>query len=175
MDEDINHQAITDYSVIEIETSGISETEDEIIEIAIIRVRDKKIVDTYTTLIKPRKILGKRIQEITHISKDLLQYAPSIEEVIPKVFDFIKADILVMHNAKFIMSFLKNNFKTIGNEPIDTIPLAKQLFPEMRNHKLSNVLPQIGITNFKCNATVDYAYLVMCLYEYYKNNNSIES
>ena len=68
------------------------------------------------------------------------------------------------------MKFLRNNVETINNKVIDTIPLAKQLFPELRNHKLSNVLPQIGITNFKYNATVDYAYLVMCLYEYYKNN-----
>lgn len=168
MDKDRDIKAITEYSVIDIETTGLTGTEDEIIEISIIRVRDKKIADTYTTLIKPRKILGSRIQEITHISNDLLQYAPSIDEVIPKVFDFIRADSLVMHNAQFTMEFLKSNFKTIGNEPIDTLELSRQLFPELKSHKLSNLCPKIGIDNFKCNSTMDYCYTTMLLFEYEK-------
>lgn len=170
MDEDINHQAITDYSVIEIETSGLSETENEIIEIGAVKVKDGTIADTYTTIIRPIARPTNRIQEITHISDTLLKYAPSIDTVIPKLLEFIGDDIIVVYNANFTMKFLRNNVETINNKVIDTIPLAKQLFPELRNHKLSNVLPQIGITNFKYNATVDYAYLVMCLYEYYKNN-----
>lgn len=168
IDKDLDIKAIAEYSVIDIETSGLIETEDEIIEISIVRVRDKKIADTYTTLIKPRKILGNRIQKITHISNDLLQYAPSIDEVIPKVFDFIRADTLVMHNAKFTMEFLKNNFKSIGNKPIDTLEIARQLFPEIKKYTLSNICPEIGLDNFKCNSTMDYCYMTMLLFEYAK-------
>jgi len=176
MNEDINHQSITDYSVIDIKTSGISETEDEIIEIGAVKVKDGKIADTYTTLIKPQKELKNRTQEMTLISNDLLQYAPSIETVIPKVLDFIGEDIIVLYDVKFIEEFLKHNFETLNNKVIDMLPLTRQIFPDLnKNYKLSKVCPKMGINNFKCNSTVDYAYLVMYLYEYYKNNNSIES
>lgn len=171
MNEELKTQAITDYSVIDIKTSRISETEDEIIEIGAVKVKDSKIVDTYTTLIKPQKELSNRIQAMTLISNDLLQYAPSIDTVIPKILDFIEDDIIVLYDVKFIEEFLKSNFETLNNQIIDMLPLTRKIFPDLdKNYKLSKVCPKMNINNFKCNSTIDYAYLVMYLYEYYKNN-----
>lgn len=168
MNKELNTQDIIEYSVIDIETTGLTETEDEIIEIAIVKVKNGKIVDNYTTLIKPSKQLSNRIQEITHISNDILQYAPSIETVIPKVLEFIGNDIIVSHNAEFTMKYLKHNIDTIDNEVIDTLELTRQLFPEIKNHKLSNVCTKIGADNFKRSSTMDYCYMTMLLFEYSK-------
>lgn len=166
MNKELNTQNITEYSVIDIETTGLTETEDEILEISIVKVRNSKIVDAFSTLIKPSKQLSNRIQEITHISNDLLQYAPSIDAVIPKVLEFIGNDTLVSHDAEFTMKFLKCNSKSIENEVIDTLELARHLFPEIKNYKLSNICNKIGIDNFKCDSTIDYCYMTMMLFEY---------
>lgn len=175
MKEETNTQAIADYTVIEIETTGLSETEDEIIEIGAVKVKDGAIADTYTTIIRPITKPTNRIQEMTHISDTLLKYAPSIDTVIPKLLEFIGDDILVMHNSDFTKRFLQHDIKNLDNEVIDTIPLARQIFPDIKNSKLATICPRMGITNFKGSSTIDCAYLVMHLYEYYKANNSIES
>ena len=50
----------------------------------------------------------------------------------------------------------------------DTLEIARQLFPEIKKYKLSNICPEIGLDNFKCNSTMDYCYMTMLLFEYAK-------
>lgn len=163
-----DNQPKDQYCIIDIETTGLSETKDEIIEISIVKVRNSKIADTYSSLIKPSKQLNSNIQRITHISNDLLQYAPSIDTIRQKVLDFIGGDTIVSHNTKFIMKFLQYYIKPIDNEVIDTLEIARQIFPEMKSHKLPNICTKIGIDNFKCNSTMDCCYMTMLLFEYSK-------
>ena len=168
MDEELNTKDIKEYSVIDIDTSGLFETESEIIEIAIVKVSNSKIVDTYSTLIKPSKQLSTIIQRVTNISNNLLQYAPSIDTVSQKILEFIRSDTIVSHSARFTMKFLQHYIKPIDNEVIDTLEIARQLFPEIKKYKLSNICPEIGLDNFKCNSTMDYCYMTMLLFEYAK-------
>lgn len=168
MKEELQLNNITDYCVVDIETTGLYESQNEIIEIGAVKIKDSKIVDTYTTIIKPRKELNTNVQELTNISNALLQYAPSIDTVAPQVLKFIGNSIIVSHNAEFTMKFLKQNIGTTNNQVVNILDIAKQINPKSKKHKLSDLCYAIGINNFKQSSTIDCAYLTMCLFEYSK-------
>lgn len=160
---------LNNYCIIDIETSGLDETESEIIEIALVKVRDRTIVDTYTSLIKPKENLSNKVENITKISNEQLQNAPSIYTVSPKVHEFVGNDILISHNATFTIKFIHKYMPTIDNEVIDTLELSRKLIPKLQSYRLSNLCSEIGIENFKKDSsTLNYSYITMHLFEYLK-------
>ena len=78
----------------------------------------------------------------------MVKDAETIEKVIPKIIDFIGNSILVAHNADFDIGFLKHNFArygyTLENTYIDTLRLAKVIFPDFKKYKLGNTKRQIS-------------------------------
>lgn len=180
MNTEVNTKAIKEYCTLNIETSGLFETiGSEIILISIVKVRNSKIVDTFSTLIKPRRQLSANAQKITNISNEVLQYAEDISIVLPRAIKFIGNDIIVCHNSKFIMEFLQYSCNALGikleNEVIDIITLANKLFPDLKKRRLSTICERMGLTNIQPTGTLQEPYIIVYLYEYYKNNNSIES
>lgn len=79
----------------------------------------------------------------------MVKDAETIEQVFPKILDFIKDSVLVAHNAPFDMGFLKQNAKTLGYEfdytYLDTLSLAKDLFPDYKKYKLGKIAENLGI------------------------------
>ena len=70
-----------DFVIVDLETTGFSPRDDEIIEIACVRVRDFKVVDTFTTLVKPKYDLDLFITDLTGITEEMLENAPEIETI----------------------------------------------------------------------------------------------
>lgn len=144
------HRTLEDsYVVFDIETTGFSNKNDKIIEIGAVKIKEGKIVDKYSTFVNPERIIPEKIIELTGIHDYMVKDAPKIEEVLPKFIDFIEDSILVAHNANFDVSFIKKNCKDLGihfNNPIlDTIPLCKFLYPELKRYKLNVVAKHLGI------------------------------
>lgn len=170
----ISYSNLYSYCTLDIETSGLFETDSEIIEIAIARVRNSKIIDTYTSIIKPQKELTTNVQTITNMSNAVLEYAEDISTVLPQAMKFIGNDIIICHNAKFIMEFLKCNCEKLGikidNEVIDTITIGNSLFPDLKNKKLSTLCEKIGLPNIQTKGLMQEIYTLVYIYEYYKNN-----
>ncbi|MBQ7596713.1 MAG: 3'-5' exonuclease, partial [Clostridia bacterium] len=98
-----------DYTVIDIETSGLSPEECEIIEISAVKVRNDKITDTFSQLIKPERRISAFITSLTGITNDMVKYAPDIKSVITDFADFIGSDILLGYNVNFDINFLYDN------------------------------------------------------------------
>lgn len=131
----------TNFTVIDIETTGLSPTFDEIIELAAIRVRDGVITDHFTSLVQPRFEVDKYIEELTGITNDMLSSAPRISSILPQFIDFIGDDILVGHNVNFDINFIYDNSKSISckilnNDFVDTMRIFKKLHPELEHHRL---------------------------------------
>ena len=118
------------YVVYDLETTGFSSNYNEIIEVAAAKVRNGQIVDEFSTFVKPKREIGRLITELTSITNDDVRTAPSVEEVLPKFYDFCKGAILVAHNATFDNSHLFQGLKKLGIDAydtpsIDTLQLAK--------------------------------------------------
>lgn len=119
------------FVAFDIETTGLGRNE-EIIEIGAIRVRDRRPVAKFNTLVRSKKSVPYQIQEITGISDIDLCDAPKICEVMPEFLDFIGDDILLGHNivsfdSKFICREAANIGINIKNPLFDTLTYAKAL------------------------------------------------
>lgn len=144
-DQDIN----TTYCVLDLETTGLSAKTEKITEIGIMKVQNGEVIDKFCEFVNPEKPIPQRVVEVTHITDDMVKDAPKIDEIFPKVLDFIKGTVLVAHNAAFDIGFLKTQAKELGYEfdftYIDTLPLARKLFPNIKKHKLGKIAEHLKI------------------------------
>lgn len=143
---------VPDYVVFDLETTGISANYDEVIEISAVKVRAGKIVDEFSTLVNPGKPIPYGASAVNHIDDAMVADAPKLERVLPAFLEFIGKDILVGHNiATFDMKFLYRDFEkymgyTLKNDYIDTLRLAKVVFPDWKHRRLGDLANYYGIS-----------------------------
>lgn len=137
----------TKFVAIDVETTGLSPLYNELIEISAIKYEGAKKLDTFSTLIKPKKEVSRTITNLTGITNKMLEDAPTIEKVMPELIEFIGDDPIVAHNANFDYSFLQNNSNKsfTNNKVIDTVAISRKMLPNLPNHKLNTVARYIGI------------------------------
>jgi len=137
----------TVFIAIDTETTGLSPKFNELIEVSAIKYLGNKKIDKFSTLIKPKSEIPYNITRITGITNDMVYMAPDIEEVMPKLIDFVGEHVLVAHNISFDMGFLKENSKGEFNynETVDTVKISRKMHPGLPNHKLGTVAKHIGI------------------------------
>ena len=143
-------QSIDDtYCVLDLETTGFSPITEKITEIGIMKVKDGKVIDQFSTFVNPEKPIPARVVEVTNITDYMVKDADTIDKVFPKMLEFIEGSILVAHNADFDIGFLKHNAKRLGYDfdftYLDTLSLAKDLFPEYKSYKLGRIAKNLGI------------------------------
>ena len=138
-----------EYCVLDLETTGLSFRTEKITEVGIIKIRNGEVIDEFECFVNPEKPIPQEVVEVTHITDDMVKDAETIDKVIPKIIDFIGDSVLVAHNADFDIGFLKHNFAEYGysldNTYIDTLRLAKVIFPDMKRYKLGLIADKLDI------------------------------
>ena len=134
----------TTFVVFDLETFGLNSHKNEIIEIGAIKLKGTRIVDTFSSFVNPNKIIPKRISELTHITQDMVDNAPAIEDVLPKFLEFTKDAVMVAHNSAFDMGFIRRDAKKymgIDYKPpiIDTLQMARDLYPDLKGYNLDRL------------------------------------
>lgn len=125
------------YIVVDIETTGFNIHDDRIIEIAAITYEYGKKINEFHSLVNPKKRIPAEIVSLTGISQNDVDCAPTVEAVAPAFFNFIDGFPLVGHNAiTFDIPFLKAQLGEFENIIIDTLPMARKVFPQFPCHKL---------------------------------------
>ncbi len=137
------------YCVLDLETTGFSATMEKITEIGIMKLKDGKVIDTFSCFVNPEKHIPQRVSEVTNITDEMVQDAETIDKVFPKMLKFLEDSVIVAHNAGFDVGFLKQNAKNLGYKfdytYLDTLSLAKDLFPEYKKYKLGKIAENLGI------------------------------
>ena len=102
-----------------------------------------------------------RIVELTGITDEMVKDAPREEEIFPKFLEFVGDRLMVAHNAMFDMSFARAAAlrlgKTLANPSCDTVPMARAILPELKNHKLDTVAEALDLGGFHHHRAVDDA------------------
>lgn len=139
----------TTYCVLDLETTGFSFRTEKITEVGIMKVKNGEVIDEFSCFVNPEKPIPQRVIEVTNITDDMVKDAETIETVMPKIIEFVGDSVLVAHNADFDIGFLKYNAKELGltldNTYLDTLRLAKELFPEYKKYKLGIIAENLGI------------------------------
>lgn len=150
-----------EFVVFDIETTGLSAKNDMITEIGAVKIRDGSVIDSYSQLINPRVPIPSKIVELTGITDDMVKDQPKIEDVIGDFKDFIGNSILVAHNAKFDVGFIRDKLNLVNmildNPILDTLQLARTVYPNLKNHKLNTLAKYLDVSLENHHRAVDDA------------------
>lgn len=139
----------TTYCVLDLETTGLSFRTEKITEVGIMKVKNGEVIDEFSCFVNPEKPIPQKVVEVTNITDDMVKDAETIDKVFPKILEFVGDSILVAHNADFDIGFLKYNASQLGyelnNTYLDTLRLAKSLFPDFKKYKLGFIADKLGI------------------------------
>ena len=149
-----------EFVVFDIETTGLNSHTNKIIEIGAVKIKAGRIIDRYSQLINPGISIPYHITEITSITNEQVANQPKIDEVIGKFVDFIGDAVLVAHNAPFDMGFIKRDIKEylnidLENSVIDTLQMARDLFPDFKKYGLGDLNKSLGLALEKHHRAVD--------------------
>ena len=170
---------ISDYIAIDLETTGIRVSKDKIIEVGLLKVKDSHIIDTFSCVINPDMQVDDKILELTKISKNELENAKRIHEVINHIVDFCEEYVLLGHNTIFDYSFVKKEANRAGLEfekrGIDTYKLCKRVLPENVRKNLTDACNYFGIERKNSHRAFSDAYYTHVLFqEIIKNFKTLE-
>ena len=100
-------QYLGDYVVFDLETTGVRQGVDRIVEISAIRVRSHQPAGEYTTLADPEMHIPKAATAVNGITDEMVEGAPKMADAVQGFLDFIGNDILVGHNIHtFDLNFI---------------------------------------------------------------------
>ena len=155
------YEALRNYTVIDLETTGLDPLTDQIIEFGALQVRDGKAVEEFSVLICTAKPLSHEIEKLTGITSELLQKEGKPEkEGLDAFLDFIGEDQLLSYNSSFDMNFLmqtclKYGYSAPQNHCIDVLHLAKTKLHFLPSYKLSAVAAKLELEKQEHRALSD--------------------
>lgn len=154
---------VPDYCVVDIETTGLDPRWDNILEISALKVRNKEIIETFTTLVSPDNFteVDDFISELTGITTEMILLdGISTKQALVEFKNFVSADMIVGHNVNFDINFLYDNIKRyfdedFSNDYIDTLRLARHAFPDEKHHRLKDLVKLFSIDFDRMHRALD--------------------
>lgn len=136
---------VPDYVLFDLETTGLSCRNDEVIEISALKVKDGSVEDEFSTLVNPGMPIPFMASEVNGITDDMVKDSPDFKTALGQFIEFAGDSVLVGHNiVSFDMKFIQRDIekyycKVLGNDHIDTLLLARLYLPELQHHTLSDL------------------------------------
>lgn len=143
---------VPDYVVFDLETTGISNTKDDVIEISAVKAVQGNVTDTFSTLVNPRRPIPYGASAVNGITDEMVADAPFMEEALDGFLDFIGDFVLVGHNIhSFDLPFLYRDAqrvlnREVTNDYIDTLYMARSCLPQLHHHKLTDLAAYFQIS-----------------------------
>lgn len=143
------------YSLLDLETTGLDPNYDNIIEVAILKVKNNEITNKYQSLIQPNShyidddtkkpiYVDSYIEDLTGITSEMLEDAPKIKDVLPEIIEFIGDDIIFGHNVNFDINFLYDEIESysgqeLNNDFFDLLKISRRALKELKHHRLKDL------------------------------------
>ncbi|HLW70721.1 MAG TPA: exonuclease domain-containing protein [Candidatus Binataceae bacterium] len=139
------------FVVVDLETTGGRVAPGAIIEIGAYRMRGRRMVESFQSLIRPRFVVSSFITRLTSITNEMLAQAPPVEAVLPEFRAFLGDAVMVAHNAPFDHSFLDFEFRQLFgmgllNPVLCTVRMARRLLPLVKRRRLDLLAEHFGLS-----------------------------
>lgn len=148
-----------DIVVLDTETTGLSHQENELIEIAAARLRGRDIVERFDTFVKPSGLIPPEITKLTSITNADVAHAPSAQEAVAQLVEFVAGAPIIAHNVAFDRGFIEAvpGGAKVSDIWIDSLALSRIALPRLASHKLSDMADLFGCASVshRANADVD--------------------
>lgn len=157
------------FAIIDTETTGGNPAKDRIMEIAVILHDGEKTVEEFSTLLNPGTPIAPFIVSLTGITNEMVQDAPTFEQVAQTVERLTDKSIFVAHNARFDYSVVRREFKRMGarfqRKQLCTVNLSQKLLPGKQSYSLGKLCREIGIQVEKRHRALGDARATALLFE----------
>lgn len=168
---------LDNYTLLDIETTGLSPIYNRITELGGIKVRNGQIVDKYTNLVKfpDSNKVPAFLTKMNGISEDLINEKGIPVEVAAEQFrDFIGSDIIIGYNVNFDLNFLydlmkKYKLPLLTNNYVDVLRFARVFYPRQHN-RLIDVMQRAGIAQVEQHRGLDDSIDTKKVYDDFKAN-----
>lgn len=146
------NKCVTDYTIFDLETTGLSPDTDAVIEISALKVVNGEIIEEFSTLVNPEEHIPYSVSSITGIMDDMVKDAPTMDDAVKQFKSFIGDYVLLGHNIKrFDLKFIQRDAirflgKPFSNEYVDTLFLAQRYLPELKSHSLEALADHYGVS-----------------------------
>lgn len=173
---------IDKYVALDIETTGFNPVNDKILEIGAVKVKNGRVVDTFSELINPGIPVSWRITEVTGIDDSMVRGCDNVSVVLRKFLKFCDEDVILGHNLNFDYSFLAEKSAEIGMKfskyGLDTLTMAKKHLKNLESRKLDYLCAYYGIEDKEHHRAYNDASVTAKLYKkladlYEKENDSV--
>src|SRR2546423_6297563 len=144
-----------EFVVVDIEATGAKMPPNRIMELGAYRIRGRKIVDSFLTLVNPEITIPRFVMALTGITNEMVKRAPLFAEVAPRWLEFVQDAVLIAHNAPFDTSFLNHEISRVypGHRMINahlcTVKLSRRTVPGLTNYRLDTVAGHFSIPIFE--------------------------
>ena len=137
------------YCIIDVETTGGKSHEHRITEIAMVKHDGQQVLDTFSSLVNPERLIPAFITRLTGITNEMVAEAPKFYEIAKQVVEFTQGCVFVAHNAQFDYSFVRKEFAELGyaytRKTLCTVRLARRLVPGLKRYRLSTLCAHFQI------------------------------
>ena len=156
-----------EFIACDLETTGMQSDQDQIIEVAMVRVVDGKATETFNSLVNPGRRIPLKIKRLTGIDDDRLAAAPTLPQILPEIHSFMRPVPLVGHNIEFDRSFLAANLGTLPfTGCLDTLELARIVLSATPGHSLANLVRHLELPMREQHRALDDALSTIDLFNF---------
>lgn len=164
---------VESYVVVDIETTGLNPAQNEIIEIAAMKVDENGEISSFQTLIHPNQPISSFITNLTGITNDMVKDACDITIALKQFDQFIENYTIIGHNVSFDLRFLRYNYKkylkkSLVNASLDTLYLSRKYLPNLYNHKLDTVAKYFHLDDSNHHRALADVKMTLDIYHYIK-------
>ncbi len=138
-----------DFAIVDIETTGGKPARHHITEIAIVISDGQRVKERFSTLVHTRQEIPVFIQRLTGINNEMLEDAPRLEEIAPRIMQLLHNKVFVAHNVNFDFKFMARHLEQCGHrlslKRICTVRLSRKIIPGLPSYSLGRLCKSLGI------------------------------
>lgn len=142
---------VSDYCVLDLETTSKYFLSAKIIEIGIIKVRNNQVIAEYDVLVDPKCPIPYGATMVNHITDEMVRGKPCIQDVIDEAMAFIGNDVVVgYNNAAADMNLMYDTCMSLRKQPfknnyIDVMHAAKRVLSDVDDYRLETISRHYGL------------------------------
>ena len=139
------------FVIFDTETTGFSPAKDRLVELGAVKVRNGKMIGEKTWLINPQRYIPYYVQNVHHITPDMVKDRPTFAQIYPEFLEFIDGSVLIAHNAPFDVRFIsaeagRNGMPAPKNAVLDSLVLFRTWYPDLPSHRVEDLINLFDIS-----------------------------
>lgn len=143
------------FICLDIETTGLNPKDDHVIEVAIVRFDHEKIIEEWSSLVKPPIQIPEFSKRLTGIDDEMVADAPTLDGLKEIIIEKVGADPIMGHFIFFDVNFLNKHGFDLENQQLDTCQLMQVLLPNEPSYSLEVLTKKLDITQEDAHRALD--------------------